>query len=210
MGQRLLAACDGVLKIIDRMVLVLVTLACIALVFLTFEQVLARYFFESSSVWVQELQWHLFSLVFLFGMSSALVNDQHVRVDIFYGRMSDTSKDLLNRLGLILFVIPSCGILTYYGFQFVSQSLNFQNPRPGDFYSSTILGLDHWLYSHVAGVETFVRSNLLRGEVSPDPGGLEARYLVKALIPVGAILLAIQALGLAVLPRSSIQQSGRT
>ena len=40
-----------------------------------------RYFFHNSSVGMQELEWHLFSVVILFGMGYALKEEAHVRVD---------------------------------------------------------------------------------------------------------------------------------
>jgi len=46
----------------------------------------------------------------------------------------------------------------------------------------------------------YVMQSYTTGEVSPDPGGLPYRYLVKALIPLGFILICIQSL--AVLLRS--------
>ncbi|MCS6833580.1 MAG: TRAP transporter small permease subunit, partial [Flammeovirgaceae bacterium] len=49
--------------------------------------VLMRYVFKLSSAALYELEWHLFSIIFLFGASNALKKDKHVRVDIFYQRM---------------------------------------------------------------------------------------------------------------------------
>ena len=48
----------------------------------------------------------------------------------------------------------------------------------------------------VAGVESlsFVKASFELGETSPDPGGLPARYLIKATIPISFLLLALQGL----------------
>ena len=48
----------------------------------------------------------------------------------------------------------------------------------------------------VAGVESisFVKASFQLGETSPDPGGLPARYLIKATIPISFFLLALQGL----------------
>ena len=43
-----------------------------------------RYLFQSGSVGLQELEWHLFALVFMLGSAYTLKHDGHVRVDIFY------------------------------------------------------------------------------------------------------------------------------
>jgi len=55
-----------------------------------------------------ELQWYLFSLVFLLGAAYTLERDAHVRVDVFYGRLSARRKALVDLLGTILLLVPFC------------------------------------------------------------------------------------------------------
>ena len=50
--------------------------------------VFTRYLLKNSLVAVQELEWHLFALIFLLGAAYSLKHDQHVRVDVFYSRFS--------------------------------------------------------------------------------------------------------------------------
>ena len=50
--------------------------------------VFTRYVLKSSSVAVQELEWHLFAMIFLLGAAFSLKHDQHVRVDVLYSRFS--------------------------------------------------------------------------------------------------------------------------
>ena len=57
---------------------------------------------------VVEAQWYLFSLVFLFGASYVLRHDRHVRVDIFYSRLSRRGKAALDLAGTLLFLLPFC------------------------------------------------------------------------------------------------------
>jgi TRAP-type mannitol/chloroaromatic compound transport system permease small subunit len=70
-----------------------------------------RYIFKFSSVAVYELEWHLFSIIFLFGAGYTLKKDKHVRVDIFYAKMSPQKKAIVNLLGYLLFLIPFCIII---------------------------------------------------------------------------------------------------
>ena len=51
-----------------------------------------RYLFRSGSVALQELEWHLFAVVILFGASYTLKHGDHVRVDLIYAseRLSDS------------------------------------------------------------------------------------------------------------------------
>lgn len=53
-----------------------------------------------------ELQWYLFSLVFLLGAAYALRRNAHVRVDVLYGRLSRRQQAWIDLLGSLLFLIP--------------------------------------------------------------------------------------------------------
>ena len=71
-----------------------------------FYDVVMRYFFRNSSVGMQELEWHLFSMVFLLGISVALLDEAHVRVDFLYERYSLKTKVIVNIFGTVFFLIP--------------------------------------------------------------------------------------------------------
>ncbi len=86
-------------------------IACLLLVVVIFIDVVARYFFNFSSASLFEMEWHFFSIIFLFGASYTLKNDKHVRVDIFYDKMSSKGKNWVNLIGSILFLIPFCWII---------------------------------------------------------------------------------------------------
>ena len=53
-----------------------------------FYDVSARYLFNSVSIGLQELEWHLFAAMFMLGIPFALRAGSHVRVDIIYDRLS--------------------------------------------------------------------------------------------------------------------------
>ena len=61
----------------------------------------------ASNAWL-ELQWYLFSLVFLLGAADVLRRDAHVRVDVLYGRLSERGKTWINLAGTVVFLIPFC------------------------------------------------------------------------------------------------------
>lgn len=67
---------------------------------------IARYFFNTGSIALQEMEWHLFSMVFLFGIAYALKEDGHVRVDVLYDRFSPRWKAVINVGGTLLFLLP--------------------------------------------------------------------------------------------------------
>jgi TRAP-type mannitol/chloroaromatic compound transport system permease small subunit len=71
-----------------------------------FYDAILRYFFNSGSIAMQEMEWHLFAIVFLFGMAYALKEDGHVRVDVLYDHFSPRWKATVNIAGTILFLLP--------------------------------------------------------------------------------------------------------
>lgn len=65
-----------------------------------------RYAFNmSSNAWL-EIQWYLFSAVFLFCAGYALLHDQHVRIDVISGRMSKRARAWIDILGTLFFLLP--------------------------------------------------------------------------------------------------------
>lgn len=59
----------------------------------------------SSNAWL-EIQWYLFSAVFLFCAGYALLHNQHVRIDVISGRMSKRAQAWIDVLGTIFFLLP--------------------------------------------------------------------------------------------------------
>lgn len=61
----------------------------------------------SSNSWL-ELQWYIFSLLFLLGAAYALRHDAHVRVDVLFAKLSDRGRAWINLLGTVLLLLPFC------------------------------------------------------------------------------------------------------
>ena len=120
--------------------------------------VVMRYFFNTGSLAMQELEWHLFSVIILLGISYTLKEDGHVRVDLIYDRLTEKKKAKINMVGSAIFIIPVALLIGVESIPYVIESFN---------------------------------SN----EISPDPGGLEYRWIVKSLIPLSFFLLIITAIG---------------
>ena len=79
-----------------------------------------------------ELQWYIFDLVFFLGASYALKHNNHVRVDVFYKDFSPKVKAIVNILGVIFFLIPFCGVMIYFSWQYVVNSWNILEVSPDD------------------------------------------------------------------------------
>ena len=71
-----------------------------------FYDVVMRYFFRSGSIAMQEMEWHLFSVIILLGISYTLKEDGHVRVDLIYDTLSEKKKAMINMAGVLLFILP--------------------------------------------------------------------------------------------------------
>ena len=65
-----------------------------------------RYLFSAGSIALQEVEWHLFDVIFLLGLTYALKHDKHVRVDIFFERYSKETRAIVQILSMLLLVIP--------------------------------------------------------------------------------------------------------
>jgi TRAP-type mannitol/chloroaromatic compound transport system permease small subunit len=98
-----------------------------------FVDVLMRYFFHNSSVGMQEMEWHLFSIVILFGVSVSLLDEAHVRVDFLYDRFSDGKKAIINVIGTIFFLLPLALLILFGSFDFVNDAyqINEISEDPG-------------------------------------------------------------------------------
>ena len=82
-----------------------------------------RYLFNSGNIILfQEVVAYLHATTFLLAAGWALKNDEHVRVDIFYRRMSTRSKAWVNALGTLFFLLPLAVFLLLSSFQFVERS----------------------------------------------------------------------------------------
>ncbi len=159
-GGRLASAIERLNDGVGRLAGWLVILMVAIIVY----DVAMRYLFHEGSVALQELEWHLFALVFLLGSAYTLRHDGHVRVDIFYRShaFDDRVRAWIDIVGVVCLLVPFCVLVIVSSLPFVGNAFAL-------------------------------------GEGSPDPGGLPARYLLKAAIPVGFTLLLLQ--GVAMLIR---------
>ncbi len=80
-----------------------------------------------------ELQWYLFSLVFLLGAAYTLYHNGHVRVDVFYSRLSPRGKAWVNLLGTLFFLIPFSVTMLWVSLPAVwnSWAIGEMSPDPG-------------------------------------------------------------------------------
>lgn len=101
-------------------------------------QVVLRYALGEGKVWLEELEWHFYAVLFLIGLSYCLVADTHVRLDVFQRKFSESKREYIDLFGMLLFVIPFFSILFFHGIDFVATAwhVNECSPHP--------LGLPCW------------------------------------------------------------------
>ncbi len=94
-------------------------------VLLCFTVVVQRYFFNTSTLWMQDLYVWVSGAMFTAVAGFALLRDDHVRVDIFYRPASRKRKAWADLFGVIAFLLPFMYIVIYYGWPSVRRSWSF-------------------------------------------------------------------------------------
>jgi TRAP-type mannitol/chloroaromatic compound transport system permease small subunit len=84
----------------------LVSWLVLAMVVVMFFVVVLRYVFDTGWIALQESISYFHSIVFLLGAAYTLQQDAHVRVDIFYSRLSETGKAWVDLLGHVFILLP--------------------------------------------------------------------------------------------------------
>jgi TRAP-type mannitol/chloroaromatic compound transport system permease small subunit len=94
----------------------------LVMVLVTSVIVVMRYAFEFGFIWLQEGVTWIHAVVFMLGAAYALQRDEHVRVDVFYQKMSPKQRGWVDAAGVILFLFPLCGFFLYECYDYVAVS----------------------------------------------------------------------------------------
>ena len=92
------------------------------MVLVTFVIVVMRYVFDTGLIWLQESLTWMHAAVFMLGAAYTLQQEEHVRVDIFYRKMSDKQRAWVNLLGVLAFIFPMCAFFVYESSDYVAAS----------------------------------------------------------------------------------------
>ena len=96
----------------------------VLLVLVIITQVTLRKGFSAGLIIFEELQWHLYAIGVMFGMSYAQVNNAHIRVDLFYGGFRQKTKYVIEIIGIIFLVLPFIWTIFYHSLDFVADAWN--------------------------------------------------------------------------------------
>ena len=94
----------------------------VLLVLVIILQVVLRKGLHSGLIVLEELQWHLYAVGVMFGLSFAQVNNSHIRVDLFYTHFRTRTKRIIEILGTIFLVMPFIVIIFLHGMDFFHES----------------------------------------------------------------------------------------
>ena len=94
----------------------------IAMVLITFFNVVMRYGFNFGLIAIQESVIYLHSFVFMLAIAYTYKHNEHVRVDIFYSKYSDTQKAWTDLLGTLFLLFPFCFYLIFSSWEYASNS----------------------------------------------------------------------------------------
>ena len=92
------------------------------MVVITFLVVLLRYAFDLGWIAMQESVTYLHAALFMIGTAYTLQRNGHVRVDIFYQKLSRRGRAWVDLLGTLLLLVPVCIFIAWAGWDYVAES----------------------------------------------------------------------------------------
>lgn len=144
----------------------------LGMVLVGFTVVVLRYLLDSGWIWMQESVTWMHALVFLIAAAYTLKWDEHVRVDVFYRGWTERKRALVNVLGTLLLLLPTCAFLIIWSYGYVASSWNvLESSReagglPGIFLlKSSLLAMAVML--GLQGVAELMRSLLILAGLRP-------------------------------------------
>ena len=102
-------AIDAITERVGRIVYWLVLIV----VLISAANAVVRKLFNYSSNAYLEIQWYLFSVIFLFGAGYTLLRNEHVRIDIIAGRLSARAQNWIDVIGIVLFLWPMSFVIMW-------------------------------------------------------------------------------------------------
>lgn len=100
--------------------------ALLAAVMICSGNALIRYIFNTSSNAWLEIQWYLFSAIFLLASSYTLRRNEHVRIDVIVGKFSKRTQVWIDVFGFTFFLLPATTLILYFSTPFAFESIRNQ------------------------------------------------------------------------------------
>ncbi|MGQ5524898.1 TRAP transporter small permease subunit [Chitinimonas sp. PSY-7] len=77
--------------------------------------------FDISSNAFLEVQWYLFSAIFLLGAGYTLKHNEHIRIDLILGKLSARKQAIIDIIGGLCFLLPMAVVTLYFSWPIVTQ-----------------------------------------------------------------------------------------
>jgi len=100
------------------------------MVIITFLVVVLRYLFDTGWIALQESVSYLHAMVFMLGAAYTMKHEGHVRVDIFYRKMSPVRQAWVDLLGGLLLLLPVCLFIAWSSWDYVASSWSLLEGSP--------------------------------------------------------------------------------
>jgi TRAP-type mannitol/chloroaromatic compound transport system permease small subunit len=113
-------AIDGLNARIGRTMIWLV----LAAVLISAVNAIFRKAFDMSSNAFLEMQWYLFSAIFLLCSPYTLQRNEHIRIDVVAGRLSNRAQTWIDVFGTVFFLLPMATLITYLSWLMFVRSWN--------------------------------------------------------------------------------------
>ena len=166
-------------------------LIVLAVIISAVNAIIRKSFDTSSNSWL-ELQWVLFSIVFLLCSPWTLLDNEHIRIDIVSNALPKKARNVIELIGHVFFLFPICIVMIITGVPFFLRSfqVNEQSGNAGGLpqWPAKALIMIAFAFLLVQGVSELIkRIEVMRG-LMPDPhesqvSALEAEveHLVEAI-----------------------------
>ena len=92
------------------------------LIIIIVSNVLLRYVFKSNSIKLEELQWHLYGVIVLIGLSYAQLEGAHSRIDLFHHNFSNPTKIIIEIVGHIVLLFPFLTVLFLHSLELTTDA----------------------------------------------------------------------------------------
>ncbi len=112
-------------NVFEKVVLFVAKIMCWAYAFLVLviiTNVIMRYGFQNGLIVFEEIQWHLYAIGMMFGLSYAEITNSQVRVDIVAARLKKKTIRKWEIFGALFFVLPFIFVVVYNSTDYVYSS----------------------------------------------------------------------------------------
>ena len=142
-----------------------ITKQCFYVMFtLVILNIFLRYVFNINFIFMQELVMYMHAFVFLFGISICLKDDKHVRIDVISNKLDEKLKRVIEKLGLVLLIIPFCIFVIYESSPMILRSWDMLegSSEPGGLPFTYILKTSIYVFALLILLQALKRLNEIK------------------------------------------------